>query len=133
MISGVLPRRATGMEILFLLFSETVLFRARGIAPRNTRRAYIQLNSSQKEIARFAERSIDECYPRYPSLARMRHVSSSYYNCCPPRDFCVVEKRTLLLRLSERPGRPRFVNNSLIKQISHFFLCLSELAFKSPP
>lgn len=73
--------------------------------------------------------SIDECYPRYPSLARMRHVSPSIYNCCPPRDFCVVERRTLLLRLSERPGRPRFVNNSLINKFL-IFLCLSELAFK---
>lgn len=64
-------------------------------------------NSSRKEIACFAERSIKECYPRYPSLARTRHVSSSIYNCCPPRDFCVVEKsaRFFFGYRSDRAGR----------------------------
>lgn len=118
MISDVPPRHDGGIEILFLLFSETVLFCARGVASRDIQRAH-----SQQEISHVSlRRSINECYPRYPSLVRMRHVSSSIYNCCLPRNFCVVEKRTLLLRLSERPGRPRFVNNSLINKFLIFFV-----------
>lgn len=109
-------------NFIFIIFRDRPFSRAQNRAPKypgayifnsvpHKRRSYVSLRDRSTNVTRDIPRS-----------ARMRHVSSSIYNCCPPRNFCVVEKRTLLLlRLSERPGRPRFVNNSLIKQISHFF------------
>jgi len=99
------------MVILFLLFSETIsscVWSKFLKLPRvqfRRRRLYVSLRDR-----------LNECYPRMSLTGASVPTFSSIYNCCPPRDFCVVEKRTLLLRLSERPGRPRFVNNSLINE-----------------
>lgn len=79
------------MDILFLLFSpEAIFLGARENFPRLATRKRIDY---------------DERYPRHPSLARARYVSS-IYNCCPPIEIFALSKKRMLLRLSERPGRP---------------------------
>lgn len=107
---GRIFRRGARMKILFLLFSE------RDHHPR------ARVHSRREEILHACWRVCsNKDRPKSPNPERsLTHATASAphfvdcCNCCPPRDFCVVEKRTLLLRLLERPGRPRFVNNSLI-------------------
>lgn len=97
------------MVILFLLFFRDHIL-PRGISKLS------RVQFRMEEIVRFAEGSAQRMLPKMSFTGACVPTFSSIYNCCPPRDFCVVEKRTLLLRLSERPGRPRFVNNSLINE-----------------
>jgi len=69
MISDVPPRHDGRMEILFLLFSETVLFRARGVASRDIQRAYSQQLLAKGDLACFAKKIDQRMLPEI-SLAR---------------------------------------------------------------
>lgn len=108
MISSVLRRGADGDgNFIFIIFRDRPLFsRARNPASR-LHGAYSRELLAKWEIARFAERSIDKCYPWYPSLARMRHVASSIYIIVVRLEIFALSKsaRFFFGYRSDRAGR----------------------------